>query len=189
MWIQAGGHWCQTSFCSTSRLFLMFAEILFKKNWLCDWNGHVLGQRGVVPLNEYTAPMKKNCRELQQYTSVILTLMQLVTASNDHLRFMALKMLWFRNIGMGATYLNEFNPNGRILPSTNMPDDTSLLGKISGSILLFIEKVVTWHGQQLLVFLLGAKNLNMMLPQSSILGFIKDNDTAFLSIKFGHHLM
>ena len=63
------------------------------------------------------------------------------------------------------------------------------LGKISGSILLFFEKVVTMHGQQLLVSLLGAKNINLMLPQSSILGFVKDNDTAFLSIKFGHHLM
>ena len=62
-------------------------------------------------------------------------------------------------------------------------------GKISGSILLFIEKVVTMHGQQLLVALLSAKNINMMLPQGSILGFVKDNDTALLSNKFGHHLM
>ena len=85
----------------------------------------------MVPLHDETAPNeKKTVAELQQCTSVIMTLMQLITASNDHLRFMAQKMLWFRNTGMGVTNLNEFNPNGWILPSTNMPDDTALSWKI-----------------------------------------------------------
>ena len=70
----------------------------------------------------------KTVEELHQYAPTVATLMQLITASDDHSRSTATSSMWYRDTATGAHNLAEFVTGAVALPAGTVADGTNATG-------------------------------------------------------------